>query len=226
MKLRKSRGVSTVEFAFSLMVLVPLVLGTGAIGINMIRTLQTIQLARDAGHMYGRGVDLSDPGVQGILKTLGTNLGLSTTPGAGKAIIILSALTYVDANTCAAGGAADAGGNPTSACSNLNKWVFAQRVVIGDTDLRTSNFGSPLTSGPNGVTLDSSGRISIAQYVTKTGAVANFSSANGINPYRVVDNQVSGLPSGQRLYLAEAAAWGFGMPPFVSGSPTYSYAFF
>jgi len=42
MKLRVSRGVSTIEFAFSLLVLVPLVLGTGAIGINMISTLQTI----------------------------------------------------------------------------------------------------------------------------------------------------------------------------------------
>jgi len=34
------------------MVLVPLLLGTGAAGINMILTLQTIQVARDAGHMY------------------------------------------------------------------------------------------------------------------------------------------------------------------------------
>jgi len=223
MKLRVSRGVSTIEFAFSLLVLVPLVLGTGAIGINMIRTLQTIQLARDAGHMYGRGVDLSDPGVQSILATLGTNLGLSTTPGAGKAEVILSALTYVDANACAAGGYADSHGNPTSGCANLNQWVFAQRIVIGDTDLRTSNFGSPLTSGPNGVTLYSSGRITVAQYVSRTGAVAQFSS---INPYSVVNNNVSGLPSGQKVYLSEAAAWGFGMPPFVSGGPTYAFAFF
>ena len=220
-KLRVSRGVSTIEFALSTLVLVPLVLGTGALGINMIHTLGTIQLARDAGHMYCRGVDFSQQGNKDLLAKLGSSLGLSSTPGEGQAVVILSALTYVDNNACVLVGAVDINNNPTSACTNLNKWVFTQRLVIGNNNLRASNYGTP-----TGVTLDAYGKIKIDEYVKKSGAVATFSNANGINPYRVVDNQASGLPSGQRLYLAEAGGLGFAMKPFVSASPTYAFAFF
>ncbi|HLK63324.1 MAG TPA: TadE family protein [Bryobacteraceae bacterium] len=227
MKRRNLRGVSTIEFALSLVVLVPLILGTGALGINLIKNMQTIQLARDAGHMFARGVDFSQTGNQNMLATLGTSLGLQTS-GSGNAVVILSALTYVDANTCVAGGAAT-NGVPNSSCTNLNKWVFVQRLEIGNTSLRTSNYGAPITNGSdisNNVTLDSQGKISVAQYATRTGAVAQFSSANGINPYSVVNNVAQGLPSGQRLYLAEAASTGFRMPPYVAGVPNYSFAFF
>ena len=55
------KGISTMEFAFSMLVLTPLLLGTGVTGINMIRTLATVQLARDAGHMYARGLDFAPP---------------------------------------------------------------------------------------------------------------------------------------------------------------------
>jgi len=217
MKLRKSRGVSTIEFAMGLMVMVPLVLGTGAIGINLIHNLQTIQLARDAGHMYGRGVDFSQSGNVKILVNLGNSLGLAAT--GGNAEVILTALTYIDSATCLAG-------TGSSSCTNLNKWVFAQRLVIGNSNLRTSNYGSPVTSGPYGVTLDSSGKVTVQQECTQSGDVANFTAANGITPYNVVNGQVSGLPSGQKVYLAEAAALGFEMPPFASGAPSYSFAFF
>ena len=223
-----SRGISTFEFAMSLMVLVPLILGTGAIGVNLIRTMQTIQMARDAGHMYAKGVDFSQQGNKDILGALGSSLGLNTTGATGRSVVILSALTYVDANTCIAGGAAT-NGVPNASCDNLGKWVFAQRLVIGNSSLRTSNFGSPITNGTNlqeNVTLDSQGKISVAQYATRTGAQAQFSSANGVNPYSNVNGVTSGLPSGQRLYLAEVASMGFGLPPFVSGAPTYSFAFF
>jgi hypothetical protein len=229
MKRQALRGVSTIEFALSLMVLVPLILGTGAIGINMIRTLQTVQLARDAGHMFAKGVDFSQTGNQNILATIGNSLGLSTTAGSGRALVILSALTYVDGPTCSAANQANGAGNAPT-CTNLGKWVFVQRLEMGNTSLRNSNYGAPITNGadiPNNVTLDSQGKISIGQYGTRTGAVAQFTSANGINPYSVsAGGAVSGLPSGQRLYLSEAAAQGFGMPPFVNGSPTYSFAFF
>ena len=216
MKKSKLRGVSTVEFALGFMVLVPLVVGTGAIGINLIRTLQTIQLARDAGHMYARGVDFSQTGNVNILVTLGSSVGLKAS--GGTAAVILTTLTYVDSNTCLAG-------TGSSRCNNLNKWVFVQRQTIGNSSIRTSNFGSPLTSGPTGVTMDATGTISPSQYCSQGGAVAAF-NGSGINPYQNVNGNVSGLPSGQKVYLAEAAGQGFGMPPFVNGSPTYSFAFF
>jgi hypothetical protein len=222
MKRRRTRGVSTIEFAFSLMVLVPLFLGTGVTGINLIRSLQTVQLARDAGHMYARGVDFSQTGNQTILVNLGTNLGLSATAGQGTAVVILSELTYVDDNACAAAGAAT-GGVHNGSCTNYGFWVFEQRIEIGNTGIRTSNYGSPLTSGPNGVNIAANGTISLSDYVTKSGARATFS---GVNPYQVVNGVAEGLPSGQSLYLAEAASTGFNMPPFVSNAVAYSFGFF
>jgi hypothetical protein len=223
MRRRGFRGSACIEFAFIVMVLVPMLLGTGAAGINMILTLQTIQVARDAGHMYARGLDFSQPGNKTILASLGTTLGLSTTAGSGSALVILSALTYVDKAACAAAGAVDSNGNP-SGCTNFGKWVFTQRLQIGNTSVRTSNIGSPLTSGPTGVTVDATtGKISVSDYVTKAGAVATFSS---INPYSVVNGNVSGLPSGQVLYVAEAAATAFSMPPFIGPHATYSYGLF
>src|SRR5580704_11214561 len=175
MTLGGRRGGANVEFALVLLVLVPLLLGTGVVGVNMVRTLQTVQLARDAGHMYARGVDFSQPGNQTILIDLGQSVGL-TAGSSGSAVVTLSALTYVDKAACTAVGAVDTNGNPTSACTNFGDWVFTQWMVIGNATLRRHGIGSPLVSGPTGVTVNATtGQISAAQYVTKAGAVATFS---------------------------------------------------
>jgi Flp pilus assembly protein TadG len=222
MRHRKEGGGAGVEFAFVLLVLIPLVLGTGAVGVNMVRTLQTIQLARDAGHMYARGLDFSQPGNQTILLSVGGSLGL-TTASTSSAVVILSALTYVDDSACTAAGAAT-GGVHNSSCTNYGKWVFTQRLEIGNTSLRNSAMGSPLTSGPTGVTVDATtGKISVSDYCTKAGAVASF---NAINPYSDVNNVVSGLPSGQMLYIAEAGAQAWTVAPFVGNASTYSFGLF
>jgi len=217
------RGGATVEFALILLLLVPMMLGTGVVGVNMIRTLQTVQLARDAGHMYARGVDFSLPGNQTILLQLGQSVGL----GAGassSAVVTLATLTYVDKAACANAGAVDTNGNPTSACTNFGAWVFTQWMVIGNSSLRRNGIGSPLVSGPTGVTVNATtGVISVSDYVKKAGAVATF---NSINPYSVVSGTVRGLPSGEVLYIAESGVRGFSMRPFVNNPMTYSYGLF
>jgi hypothetical protein len=222
MNRRKERGGSIMEFALIMTVLGPMIIGVGVLGIDMIRTEQTTQLAREAGYMFSHGIDFSEPGNLTILANIGAPLGLSTTAGSGSAEVILSALIYVDDNECSAAGAVDADGNP-SGCNNFGKWVFAQRLVIGNSSVRSSSLGSPLSSGPTGVTIDSTtGLISPAQYATQVGAVATF---NSVNPYSDVDGVVTGLPSRQYLFIAEAAGTAFTLPPF-SGMATYSYGLF
>jgi hypothetical protein len=216
---RRASGISSIEFAFAMLVLVPLFLGTGATGINMVRTLQTEQLARDIGHMYARGLDFSLPGNRTVISKLGDNLGLSLTAGQGNAVVILSSLIYVDKAQCAAVGAVDAGGNPTAACTNYQKWVFTQRLTVGKSALRASNYGTPAVALLDPTT----GKITQANYVKNAGALATLS---GFNPYSNANNIVQGIPSGQMLYLAESSAIGFTMPPFVNTAATYSYGFF
>jgi hypothetical protein len=223
MKRTKERGASVLEFALVSLAMVPLLLGTGVMGINMIEVEQTEQVAHEAGRMFAAGLDMSQPGNQTVLATIGTDLGLSTTSGQGNAVVILSAITYVDQPTCAAVGEVDSSGNPTSGCTNYGNWVFTMRLTIGNPSLRQSNLGSPLVSGPTGVTINSNGTIPMDEYVTQSGAVATFSS---INPYSTAGGNVSGLPSGQFLYVAEAAASTFTMSPYNSSSTTYAFGIF
>ncbi len=74
MKRSTQKGVSSIEFAFITLTLVPLLIGAGVIGVNLVRTLQTEQLARDAGHMFARNVDFSATGNQEILVNIGSSL--------------------------------------------------------------------------------------------------------------------------------------------------------
>lgn len=224
MKRNKKSGVAILEFSFGLLILVPLLVGTTATGLNLITVLSTVQLARDAGHMYARGTDFSQPGNKSVLATIGSNVGLSATAGSGNSVLILSTVTYVDKAMCAAAGKVDASGNPLG-CTNYTKWVFTQRVTIGKSSIRSSSFGSPSSSGAGSVTVDSTtGKISLNDQVTGAGDVATF--AVGINPYANVAGVVSGLPSGQVIYISEAATTGMTMPPFVPSSVVYSYAMF
>jgi hypothetical protein len=216
MKKTDQKGASCLEFAFITLTLVPLLIGAGVIGVNLVRTLQTEQLARDAGHMFARNVDFSATGNQEILVNIGSSLNLSTSSSSGGAVVILSELTYVDNAACATGGAVNAQGQP-SGCTNLGKWVFTKRLTIGNSSLRSSAIGTP-----SGVTISSTGAIAASDYVTKGGAVATFSS---INPYSNVAGTISGLPSGQVLFIAEAAAPEFSTPPYTGGA-TYAFGLF
>ena len=225
MKKQRQAGVAILEFSFILLILLPLLLGTAGIGMNMVHGLQTVQLARDAGHMYARGVDFTQVGNKQILASLGSAVGMSTSTGAGvgTALVILSKVKYMDRAACVAYGLpTDAGGNPIG-CTNLGHWVFEERILVGNTSIRTSNFGSPLSSGPNSVTIAANGTISQSDQTINPGDQATFS---GINPYQVVSGTVTGLPSGQSLYIAEAAAEGFRMNPYATNPMSYAFGIF
>jgi len=222
MRRKRSSGASIVEFTLSMLVLVPLLLGTTAIGLNMVLDLQVIQLARDAGHMYAKNVDFGQPGNLTILTDLGSGVGMSSTAGSGNAVVVLSTVLYVDKGVCAGFSLVDGGGNPLG-CTNYQKWVFTQRVTIGNGSIHTSNLGAPVVTGGGAVTLDSSGKVNPAkQEATNAGDVATFT---GLNPFLVAGN-LDQLPSGQVIYVAEAAARGFVMPPYANGAIQYSYTMF
>jgi len=209
-----------------------LLLGTISIGINLIRHLQTVQLARDAGYMYARQVDFTQTATQTVLVRLGADLGLTTNAATSNATLILSAVKYVDSALCASDGKWNNTTNTSNGCTNYGKWVFAQRIVIGNTSLQSSYFGSPATGGSSPVTIDSGGNISLDAQVTNAGDVATSTSVGGFNcfagiaPYQSIAGNASGLPSGQLVYLAEAAGAGFRMAPFSGGSTLYSFSIF
>uniref|UniRef100_Q01XW5 TadE-like domain-containing protein n=1 Tax=Solibacter usitatus (strain Ellin6076) TaxID=234267 RepID=Q01XW5_SOLUE len=223
---RKSKGVAIVEFSFAMLVVVPLLLGTVGFGIRLVQSMQTIQLARDAGRMYARGLKMYQDANKTILAKLGADIGLKT-DGTGNSVLILSKVMYVDKAKCVlAGKSIDPITNEPIGCTNYKFWVFAERLVIGNASIHTSNLGSPLTTGTTGVTVDSTtGAISDSDQVNQTGAQAQFSDFG--NPFVAVGGSaMNTLPSGQVLYVTEAASQGFTMAPFASGGLMYAYTIF
>ena len=210
-------GGSAVDFALLSIVWVPLLLGTLAIGTTMIRGLQTTQVARDAGHMYARGVDFSLSGNQSMVAWLGQGLGMATSGGQG--VMIFSTITYVGRYTCKALGLADNATppNPSAGCTNYGHFVFSHRVTVGNSPLRASNFGNPDAS-----LVASSGYIKQDDYVKKTGARADSFS---LLP-KPKEDGTDGFQAGQFAYLVEAYFKTMPFPGFLGNPGTYSYALF
>ncbi|MGB9455691.1 MAG: TadE family protein [Bryobacteraceae bacterium] len=230
MRQKPRRGGAYIEFAFSLLVLVPLMLGVIGLGLNMLLQMQTVQLARDAGHMFARNINFTLAGNQQLLAAIAGPLGMTAGSGvsgltgstAGNSVVILSEVRYMDVSACALAGftTIGSGGTPTG-CTNYGNWVFSERLVIGNAGLRTSNLGTP----PSSIVSSTDGTITITNQATNTSNIAKVpTGTNGFNPWNSTTGD--GLPSGQWIYTSEAAATGFHMPPFSSGAMTYAQMYF
>src|ERR1035438_10091005 len=149
---RNQRGGAMLEFMLLTRVWLPMLLGTMWIGSAMIRGLQVTQMARDAASMFCRGVDFSATGTgtasSDILPKLAQELGPLTRTGNG--VFIFSTLTYVGNSVCAMAGPTyhDNATPPvhTANCTNYGKFVITQRYTVGNSSLRSSNFGAPATA--------------------------------------------------------------------------------
>jgi Flp pilus assembly protein TadG len=216
---RKNQGGAMLEFTLLIPVWLPLLLGTMWTGSAMIRGLQVTQVARDAGSMFCRGVDFSTgsgTNSNQILTKVTQEIGTVTSSGTG--VVIFSTLTYVGNSVCALAGSAyhDNSIPPqhTSACTNYGKFVFTQRYIVGNTSLRSSDFGAPASAD-----LDSTKQYSIpiTKYVTNTADRSNFN----LLPVPQ-ENGTDGYQSGQPIYLVEAYFSGVGQIGYTQGG---SYAF-
>jgi hypothetical protein len=183
----------------------------------MVQSMQVIGVARDAARLYGAssgGVNFLSTANRTILSKLGATIGLHTAAGdtGGNAVLILTALRY----------------DGTPGTTNYQHWVFHQRLVVGNPNYRTSNFGSPLVvtdSHFSAVTLDANGIVNPSTQETgNPNARADF-TAQG-NPFLNANLSLTDLPGGTLLYVSECAGQGFRLPPFASGGMMYSYNVF
>jgi hypothetical protein len=142
------RGNTMIEFAVVMPFWISVLFGTIALGTNLTRSIQVVQVSRDLASMYARGTDFSSPGFQNLI-TGGGGASASLVQGmdlssGGNAVIYLSQVRHVY------GGAtpdADCGGG---ACANAGKDVYVNQVVFGNPTLFTSYLGS----GPDSADLD------------------------------------------------------------------------
>jgi hypothetical protein len=118
------RGSTLIEFALAgSFIFVPLLVGTVAVGMSMVRSFEATALNRDAGHLFASGVDFSQTANQNLLVNIAGDLGTNPgfTPTGGNGVVILSEIVG----------------------TGVNQAVIAKQLVIGNASLRASSFGTP-----------------------------------------------------------------------------------
>jgi hypothetical protein len=185
--------------------------------------------------MFSRGTDFSvaagansdSATANSVLPNLASSLGTVTTTGTG--VFIFSTLTYVGNSVCASlngtngstvYGVAPSSGNAgshTGNCTNWGKFVFTQQYVVGNSALRSSNFGTPTAAD---VVSTDSYKITLLNSVTDTGNVSTFSLLPA-----PAELGADGYQSGQPIYVVEAFFSGSGQAGYTQGGD-YAYAVF
>ncbi len=188
---KRQGGNELIEFALVGSALLPVLFGVIVVGLNLTRSIQVAQVSRDAGHMYALHVDFSDTNNKNILVRLAQGLNITATGGNG--VIILSTVTFISEADCTAGGLT------SSQCTNMNQCVFTHRIVVGNTGVRASAFGTP-----NPTLIDTVGNVS--NYMKDASARAVGFSA------------VLPLESGDVAYVSEAYVQSsdYGLPGYES----------
>jgi len=160
MKRKRSsqRGSTIVEFAIVTPCLVLFFFGAIGVGIMMGRYIQTVYTCRDIAHMYVNGVDFTQTTNQNIV-TQQLASGIGMTANGGNGVVILSRIITVYRADC------DAAGYAGSTCTNINQAVITQRITIGNSSLRSSNFGTRTST-----LMDAKGNISNSVYLPGTDA--------------------------------------------------------
>ena len=130
---RARRGQSILEFAIGLPFLTLMTVGTFALGVVIDRHLTVSQLTRNAGNMYGRGVNFSQTSNQTLLLQGATGMQMTTT--GGKGVIYLSTVIQAPTGT----GKVNAG-----------KAVVIHRIKIGNSSIGPSAVATPTSVASNG----------------------------------------------------------------------------
>jgi hypothetical protein len=170
---RKSQhGIEAIEFGLLFVFLLPPFVWMFTNGMNFLRFNKSTDVSRSAALMYVKGLNFSFPGTQNIIARVASGLDLqvsaSTTAngvGTGSGLIVFSTVQYIGPNTC-------------NGCANLNKYVFLNRVYVGNTSLSISGstvasaLGNPNSSVWNSTT----GAVSSSQTNTGAQVAPSFSS--------------------------------------------------
>lgn len=151
------RGSTAIEFALVMICLIPLFFGVIAMGVTIGQAIEAIQVTSDSGRMYCEGVDFTSASAQQLVTQLAQGFTLT---GTGNAVLIMSQISTVFAADCTAAS--------VSPCTNQGDSVFIQRVVVGNSALKTSAFGTPPSQY-----LDSEGNITSANYMQQSTLVAS-----------------------------------------------------
>ena len=229
---KRQAGQEIIEFALMAMFLVPMLLGTFVVGMNIIKNLQANQVVRDLNNIYIHGGDFSTYPMQQLAQRLGQGLNLqfpafangsinvsSNTGAAGDGLVWVSQIMYIGATTdphCVTVSASN--------CTNHDSFVFTQRIVFGNSNLNSVHPSS--LGDATGATLTNAGNVQ--NYVTDSNAQLSSSAETALKTlWQTTLNGQTPLTDGQVVYVIEGY---FQTPSLSLGSVTskgiYARTFF
>jgi hypothetical protein len=183
-------------------------------GMNFIRFNKANDVARAAALMYVKGQDMTVLGTQEILARVAQGLDLEVDNGVtppnqvesnsrGSGLIIVSQVQYVGPNTC-------------NNCTNIDHYVFLQRVYIGNTALQFNGVTVQSALGNPAATIWNTASGNVSNTFNNTGAQVSANFASLWTPT---------VGDGQVVYVTETFfAGGFGSGQFGGGG-VYSRVF-
>jgi hypothetical protein len=227
-------GQEIFEFALVAILFVPMFLGAFIVGMNLIRSIQCNQVARDLDDMYIHGGDFSTYPMQQEAQRLAQGLNLqiggsfagneqSNTGNTGNGIVTVTQIMWIGGPTganCVAVGASN--------CTNQNSFVFTQQIQFGNGSLENSTTVS-VGECPSAI-LNSSGIVQ--NYVTDSRAALAGSAQTNMQALWQSSSEVTGgtataLTDGQVAYIVETY---FQSPDLnvgaLSGNGVYARYFF
>jgi hypothetical protein len=213
-RLRGQKGQEFIMFGLMILfVYTPLLLWMFVMGMSMIVSIQTNNLARDMDNMYIHGTDFSTYGAQQLAQLVATGLDLEfpvfgATGGttnlnqaknvgsSGNGLIWVTQVMYVGATTdplCTSVGASN--------CASPNSFVYTQQIEFGNSSLTTQKDTSVGYYGGSGIT--SSGVIS-APLTDSTAKLGSTYQTAMKNLWQTTSNGQASLVDGQTIYIVEA----------------------
>ena len=181
-------GIEAIEFGLLFVFLLPPFVWMFQNGMNFLRFNKSTDVARSASLLFVKGLDFTLPGNQDIISRVASGLDLQTSSTAtangvttGSGLLVFSVVQYVGLTTCAN-------------CTNRGKYVFLDRIYVGNKTLAIS-----------GTTVASAlGSPSNTDWSSTTGVVSNTQTDAGA---QVLSGSTGNLPvsmgDGQIAYVVE-----------------------
>lgn len=158
------RGSAQIEFLMCVaFIWVPLFLGATQFGLALIQAIRVSETCRDAGRMYAYGINFAQTANKYLLASIAPSVNLDPTGAAGSGIAIFSTVQYVTDTQCQAGGY-------STTCPNSGQLVFIRQVIVGNSALHASAFGTPITNSNGDVV---PGSPSVAGYLNSASALVS-----------------------------------------------------
>lgn len=200
------RGNAIVEFALAASVMIPAIIGSAGVGMQLGRSIQVAQVSRDTCKMFFTGVDFSTANNQKLVGRLAYGMGLAssadgTINSTGNGLVILTKIQKVGSAQC------QLGGYSNGICPNKGSLVVTKRIRFGNTTLTQSHFGNP-----SAMLVQSDGEVLAGDFADESSLVVPTTAPS----------QHLNLADGQYAYVAETF---FRMPSMAGFGANQSYAF-